>query len=72
MLKDVAELEQLKTDAVAHYGVADLRYVCGLSSNATWHQAVAAWYQTTAADTVYKEAEDFCSGHPQGGRRPGF
>ena len=72
MLKDEAELEQLKTDAVAHYGVADLRYVCGLSSNATWHQAATAWYQTTGADTVYKEAEDFCSGHPQGGRRRGF
>lgn len=72
LLKDVAELEQLRADNIAQFGVADLRYVCALSSNANWHQAVTAWYQMTVADTVYKEADDFCSGHPHGRRRRGF
>jgi len=71
-LKDVAELEKQRTSAIAQYGVADLRYTCGFSSNAKWHQAVTAWYQMTAADTIYIEADDFCSGHVQGGNRRGF
>ena len=50
----MAELEEKRAGEVAKYGVADLRYMCGFSANAAWQQAVNAWYQMTAADTLYK------------------